>query len=88
MRPDVIIAGAGPVGLFLACELGHAGCSVVVLERSESADSFLKEPPFGIYPARDPTRIGARARERPGCAQQPPQVWPTNRYLVNQHTLY
>ncbi|WP_244482361.1 FAD-dependent monooxygenase, partial [Bradyrhizobium pachyrhizi] len=28
---DVLIAGAGPVGLMLACELRLAGCSVLVL---------------------------------------------------------
>jgi len=30
---DVVIAGAGPVGLFLACELGLAGVRALVLER-------------------------------------------------------
>jgi 2-polyprenyl-6-methoxyphenol hydroxylase-like FAD-dependent oxidoreductase len=29
---DVIISGAGPVGLFLACELALAKCSVLVLD--------------------------------------------------------
>jgi 2-polyprenyl-6-methoxyphenol hydroxylase-like FAD-dependent oxidoreductase len=29
---DVVIAGAGPVGSFLACELRLAGLSVLVLE--------------------------------------------------------
>ena len=33
MDYDVVIAGAGPVGLFLACELGLAGIRTVVLER-------------------------------------------------------
>ncbi len=32
MAPDVIVAGAGPVGLMLACELRLAGAEVVVLE--------------------------------------------------------
>jgi len=45
---DVIIAGAGPVGLFLACELALAGCSVLVLEKAASPDSSLKQLPFGI----------------------------------------
>ncbi|MDO7845730.1 FAD-dependent monooxygenase [Hymenobacter sp. M29] len=45
---DVIIAGAGPVGLFLACELGLAGCSVLVLEKAESPLSPLKQLPFGV----------------------------------------
>ena len=33
MTYDVIIAGAGPVGLFLACELRLAKLSVLVLEQ-------------------------------------------------------
>lgn len=31
---DILIAGAGPVGLFLACELQMAGCSVLVIEQA------------------------------------------------------
>jgi 2-polyprenyl-6-methoxyphenol hydroxylase-like FAD-dependent oxidoreductase len=45
---DVIIAGAGPVGLFLACELRLAGVSVLVLERDENPHSPLKRLPFGM----------------------------------------
>ncbi len=30
---DVVVAGAGPVGLALACELAVARCRVVVIER-------------------------------------------------------
>lgn len=45
---DVIIAGAGPVGLFLACELALAQCSVLILEKAESPYSPLKQFPFGI----------------------------------------
>lgn len=45
---DVIVAGAGPVGLFLACELRLAGVSVLVLEQSETSSSPLKRTPFGI----------------------------------------
>ncbi|RYG65780.1 FAD-dependent oxidoreductase [bacterium] len=46
--PDVIISGAGPVGLFLACELALARCSVLVLEKAENPHSVLKRIPFGI----------------------------------------
>jgi 2-polyprenyl-6-methoxyphenol hydroxylase-like FAD-dependent oxidoreductase len=45
---DVIIAGAGPVGLFLACELALAKCSVLILEKAENPHSPLKQLPFGI----------------------------------------
>ncbi|QJE02120.1 FAD-dependent oxidoreductase [Massilia forsythiae] len=45
---DVIVAGAGPVGLFLACELALAGCSVLVLEQAAQADAPMKRLPFGI----------------------------------------
>jgi 2-polyprenyl-6-methoxyphenol hydroxylase-like FAD-dependent oxidoreductase len=48
MAYDVVIAGAGPVGLFLACELGLAGTSVLVLERMEDPRSPLKESWMGM----------------------------------------
>jgi 2-polyprenyl-6-methoxyphenol hydroxylase-like FAD-dependent oxidoreductase len=39
---DVLIAGGGPVGLFLACELRLAGASVLVLEKNASRSVPLK----------------------------------------------
>jgi 2-polyprenyl-6-methoxyphenol hydroxylase-like FAD-dependent oxidoreductase len=45
---DVIISGAGPVGLFLACELALANCSVLILEKAEDPHSPLKQLPFGM----------------------------------------
>src|SRR5215475_6785826 len=42
MAYDVVIAGGGPVGLFLACELSLAGVSVLLLERNESSKGELK----------------------------------------------
>ncbi|MES1177906.1 MAG: FAD-dependent monooxygenase [Myxococcales bacterium] len=45
---DVIIAGAGPVGLFLACELRLAHLSVLVLEQAADPHSPLKQLPFGM----------------------------------------
>ena len=45
---DVIVSGAGPVGLFLACELALAKCSVLVLEKAEDIHSPLKQLPFGL----------------------------------------
>ncbi len=52
---DVIISGAGPVGLFLACELALARCSVLILEKAENPHSPLKQIPFGIRGLSTPT---------------------------------
>lgn len=45
---DVVIAGGGPVGLFLAGELALAGCSVLVLERDDEPRSPWKALPLGL----------------------------------------
>lgn len=45
---DVVVAGAGPVGLLLACELRLFDISVLVLEQAESPHSPLKRLPFGM----------------------------------------
>lgn len=52
---DVVIAGAGPVGLFLACELRLANRSVLVLEQAEDPRSALKRLPFGLRGLSVPT---------------------------------
>jgi len=52
---DVVIAGAGPVGLFLACELRLAGLSVLVLEQADNPLSPLKKLPFGQRGLSAPT---------------------------------
>ncbi len=52
---DVVIAGAGPVGLFLACELRLADISVLVLEQAEDPQSPLKRLPFGMRGLSLPT---------------------------------
>jgi 2-polyprenyl-6-methoxyphenol hydroxylase-like FAD-dependent oxidoreductase len=52
---DVIISGAGPIGLFLACELALAKCSVLILEKAEHPQSLLKQLPFGIRGLSAPT---------------------------------
>jgi len=67
MKYDVIIAGAGPVGLFLATELAQAECSVLILERAESPHSPLKQLPFGIRGLSAPT---IAAFERRGLLQE------------------
>lgn len=45
---DVVIAGAGPVGLLLASELASSGCSVLVLERDRDPNPPLKALPLGL----------------------------------------
>ncbi|WPU94099.1 FAD-dependent monooxygenase [Mucilaginibacter sabulilitoris] len=52
---DVIISGAGPVGLFVACELALVKCSVLILEKAEDPISPLKQLPFGIRGLSAPT---------------------------------
>ena len=52
---DVVIAGAGPVGLFLACELALKKCSVLILEKADDPHSPLKQLPFGIRGLSSPT---------------------------------
>lgn len=55
MIHDVMIAGAGPVGLFLACELRLAGLSVLVLEQAKDPASPLKRLPLGLRGLSAPT---------------------------------
>jgi 2-polyprenyl-6-methoxyphenol hydroxylase-like FAD-dependent oxidoreductase len=45
---DVVIVGAGPVGLFLACELGLRGRSVLVLDREPDPRTPWKANPLGM----------------------------------------
>ncbi|WP_408734239.1 FAD-dependent oxidoreductase [Paraburkholderia bannensis] len=52
---DVVIAGAGPVGLFLACELRLFGLSVLVLEQDGDPRSAFKRLPFGMRGLSAPT---------------------------------
>jgi 2-polyprenyl-6-methoxyphenol hydroxylase-like FAD-dependent oxidoreductase len=45
---DVVLAGAGPVGLFLSCELALSGAAVLVLERDLDPSSPWKKLPLGV----------------------------------------
>ncbi|WP_260738298.1 FAD-dependent monooxygenase [Tunturiibacter lichenicola] len=64
---DVIISGAGPVGLFLACELAMAKCSVLMLEKAENLRSPLKQLPFGL---RGLNALSVEALYRRGLLEQ------------------
>ncbi|MBN2494285.1 MAG: GMC family oxidoreductase [Deltaproteobacteria bacterium] len=48
LEADVVIAGAGPGGCVLACELARAGKRVVLIERAGRRSPFLGTP-LGIY---------------------------------------
>lgn len=70
---DVVVAGAGPVGLFLACELRLAGLSVLVLEPQEDPRSLLKRLPFGMRGLSAPSIEGFYRRGMlDGIAGLPP----------------
>ncbi|MEO7034181.1 MAG: FAD-dependent monooxygenase [Polyangiaceae bacterium] len=75
---DVIISGAGPVGLFLACELALAKCSVLILEKAEDPHSPLKKLPFGIRGLSTPT---IEALQRRGLLDE----LETHKRLKNPH---
>src|SRR5882757_9461961 len=86
---DVIIAGAGPVGLFLACELRLANLSVLVLEQQQDPHSPLKQLPFGMRGLWGPSieafyrrglleQIAAQPRADDGAAGQPRPAFTAN----------
>ncbi|KAJ3017596.1 hypothetical protein HKX48_003461 [Thoreauomyces humboldtii] len=52
---SVVIAGAGPVGLFLACELGLAGVSVLVLERDHEGPCSPMKSELGLRGLNNPS---------------------------------
>jgi len=83
---DVIIAGAGPVGLLLACELRLGGVSVLVLEREADPCSALKRLPFGMRGLSVPS---IEALDRRGlldalAALQPPRDHPAAAHWAGQ----
>ncbi|MFI9393040.1 FAD-dependent oxidoreductase [Streptomyces bauhiniae] len=55
---DVIVAGAGPVGLTLAAELALAGVSVRVLERRDAPDPAMKAQSINVPTAEALDRRG------------------------------
>lgn len=80
MKHDVIISGAGPVGLFLACELALAHCSVLVLEKAENPQSPLKRIPFGMRGLNAPS---IEALERRGLLEE----LTVHKRVKNPHTV-
>jgi 2-polyprenyl-6-methoxyphenol hydroxylase-like FAD-dependent oxidoreductase len=83
---DVVIAGAGPVGLFLACELRLAGVSVLVLEQTEDPGSPLKRLPFGMRGLSAPTieALYRRGLLDEVAASQPAKDTPAGAHWMQQ----
>jgi 2-polyprenyl-6-methoxyphenol hydroxylase-like FAD-dependent oxidoreductase len=71
---DVVIVGAGPVGLFLACELRLADLSVLVLEQAEDPHSPLKRLPFGMRGLSAPTIEAFYRRGLLDAVTEPPRA--------------
>src|SRR3954452_610379 len=59
---DVVVVGAGPVGLLLAIELKLGGAGVLVLERLTAPNLGIKAPSLGP--------LGAEALQRRGMGSQ------------------
>ncbi|MCU1640504.1 MAG: FAD-dependent oxidoreductase [Nocardia sp.] len=55
---DVVVVGAGPVGLMLACELRLAGVDVLVLERLSAPDQTVKAGAINVPTAQALARRG------------------------------
>ena len=55
---DVVVAGAGPVGLMLACELRLAGAEVLVVERLSEMDPTIKSGAINVPTAQAFDRRG------------------------------
>ncbi|WSQ09442.1 FAD-dependent monooxygenase [Streptomyces sp. NBC_01231] len=62
VEPDVVVVGAGPVGLMLACELRTAGVCVVVLDRLARPDPAIRAGSIGP--------LAVEALERRGFAKE------------------
>lgn len=62
---DVVIAGAGPIGLLLACELRLGGARVLVAERLAEVDETVKAGGINTL-----TAVGLYRR---GCCPRSPR---------------
>jgi 2-polyprenyl-6-methoxyphenol hydroxylase-like FAD-dependent oxidoreductase len=68
---DVLVAGAGPVGLMLATELGLAGVRVLVVERRTELDTASKAAAINTASAEALERRGLLPAVRAVQGQQP-----------------
>ena len=73
---EVIIAGGGPTGLMLACELALAGVRAVVLERQLERPGFCRGFNLNAQPGVAGPSGPRRAVPRRGLAQCPSRASP------------
>ncbi|MGW7541081.1 FAD-dependent monooxygenase [Streptomyces sp. NPDC054770] len=71
---DVVVAGGGPVGLFLACELRLGGADVLVVERLAEVDETIK--------AGGMNTAGAVTLYRRGLLPDLTAAWERNRWRM------
>ncbi|MFD4502614.1 FAD-dependent monooxygenase [Streptomyces sp. NPDC058457] len=71
---DVVVAGGGPVGLFLACELRLGGAKVLVVERLAEVDETIK--------AGGMNTAGAVTLYRRGLLPDLTAAWERNRWRM------
>ncbi|MER7180107.1 FAD-dependent monooxygenase [Streptomyces hyaluromycini] len=71
---DVVVAGGGPVGLFLACELRLGGAHVLVVERLAEVDETIK--------AGGMNTAGAVTLYRRGLLPDLTAAWERNRWRM------
>ncbi|MGH3165974.1 MAG: FAD-dependent monooxygenase [Trebonia sp.] len=75
MDHAIVIAGAGPTGLMLACELGLAGVDAVVLDQSETPETGPNLRSHMLH-ARAVDLLDWRGLMDPIRAAGEPMVWP------------
>ncbi|WP_019932170.1 FAD-dependent monooxygenase [Nocardia sp. BMG111209] len=68
---DVLVAGAGPVGLMLAAELRLAGVRVLVVERRREPDTAVKAGGINTASAAALDRRGLLSALEPAAARRP-----------------
>src|SRR5215510_11106918 len=72
---DVVVAGAGPVGLFLAGELRLGGASVLVLEREEEPGKPHKQGSMGARSLNAPSMDAFARRGLKQAVKAASLVW-------------
>ncbi len=79
MDADVLIVGAGPVGLTLAIDLGHRGISCILVERNDAPSGYPKMERCNPRTMEIFRRLGIAQMVRDAGY---PEDWPMDNFLV------